>query len=102
MCVVYGMRRRALHDAFPISWVMEVLNDYLARMADIVIAHGGTINEFIGDAIFAVFGAPLDHEDRVADEFVDRPAVRDDRSEEHTSELQSPMYLVCRLLLLKK
>src|SRR5437762_6320163 len=45
-----------------------------------------------------------------------RPAVRDligvrdvedapgtrDRSEEHTSELQSPMYLVCRLLLEKK
>src|SRR5436189_983079 len=28
----------------------------------------------------------------------DRPA----RSEEHTSELQSPMYLVCRLLLEKK
>src|ERR1017187_5576295 len=29
--------------------------------------------------------------------------VRDeDRSEEHTSELQSPMYLVCRLLLEKK
>src|SRR5437763_16948071 len=24
------------------------------------------------------------------------------RSEEHTSELQSPMYLVCRLLLVKK
>src|SRR5437763_16650714 len=40
------------------------------------------------------------------------PAARDhlrggarrhaDRSEEHTSELQSPMYLVCRLLLEKK
>jgi class 3 adenylate cyclase len=45
------------------SRVMEVLNAYLARMADIVIAHGGTINEFIGDAIFAVFGAPLDHAD---------------------------------------
>src|SRR5437879_8651943 len=28
--------------------------------------------------------------------------VRDVRSEEHTSELQSPMYLVCRLLLEKK
>src|SRR5437764_5535647 len=26
----------------------------------------------------------------------------DPRSEEHTSELQSPMYLVCRLLLEKK
>src|SRR5437763_11377365 len=29
-------------------------------------------------------------------------AFRRDRSEEHTSELQSPMYLVCRLLLEKK
>src|SRR5437763_4934626 len=28
--------------------------------------------------------------------------VADVRSEEHTSELQSPMYLVCRLLLEKK
>src|SRR5882672_7034047 len=43
--------------------VMEVLNDYLGRMADIVIAHGGTINEFIGDAIFAVYGAPIEHAD---------------------------------------
>src|SRR5437762_6901464 len=29
-------------------------------------------------------------------------ALRKQRSEEHTSELQSPMYLVCRLLLEKK
>src|SRR5437762_5482408 len=29
-------------------------------------------------------------------------AARGERSEEHTSELQSPMYLVCRLLLEKK
>jgi class 3 adenylate cyclase len=43
--------------------VMAVLNDYLGHMADIVIAHGGTINEFIGDAIFAVFGAPVEHPD---------------------------------------
>src|SRR5437764_8178799 len=32
----------------------------------------------------------------------DRVAPRPRRSEEHTSELQSPMYLVCRLLLEKK
>src|SRR5437762_6228148 len=32
----------------------------------------------------------------------DYKATRDLRSEEHTSELQSPMYLVCRLLLEKK
>src|SRR5437879_13131615 len=29
-------------------------------------------------------------------------SMRTGRSEEHTSELQSPMYLVCRLLLEKK
>src|SRR5437764_9995880 len=29
-------------------------------------------------------------------------ALDEQRSEEHTSELQSPMYLVCRLLLEKK
>src|SRR5437762_14137980 len=33
---------------------------------------------------------------------VDWKDVRIERSEEHTSELQSPMYLVCRLLLEKK
>src|SRR5437762_7126007 len=32
--------------------------------------------------------------------WTERPFLR--RSEEHTSELQSPMYLVCRLLLEKK
>src|SRR5437762_11289772 len=31
-----------------------------------------------------------------------RKAKSEPRSEEHTSELQSPMYLVCRLLLEKK
>jgi class 3 adenylate cyclase len=43
--------------------VMDVLNEYLARMTDIIVQHGGTINEFIGDAVFAVFGAPLAHAD---------------------------------------
>ena len=45
------------------AWVMEVLNGYLARMTDIIIGYGGTINEFIGDAVFAIFGAPVAHAD---------------------------------------
>src|SRR5437762_9966864 len=32
----------------------------------------------------------------------DHATIEEYRSEEHTSELQSPMYLVCRLLLEKK
>src|SRR5437879_8362959 len=33
---------------------------------------------------------------------IEPTSVAGERSEEHTSELQSPMYLVCRLLLEKK
>lgn len=50
-------------------WVMELLNDYLARMTDIIIEYGGTVNEFIGDGIVAVYGAPSryhDHAERAA------------------------------------
>jgi adenylate cyclase len=33
------------------EWVMEVLNGYLARMTDVIIEYGGTINEFIGGGL---------------------------------------------------
>src|SRR5690348_17905395 len=39
---------------------------------------------------------------RDCEHVVDRPEVAHARSEEHTSELQSPVHLVCRLLLEKK
>src|SRR5437762_5576559 len=41
-------------------------------------------------------------DERSIEELEDVRKVGESRSEEHTSELQSPMYLVCRLLLEKK
>ncbi len=39
--------------------VVSLLNQYLNEMTDIIEAHGGFVEKFIGDAIVAVFGAPL-------------------------------------------
>jgi adenylate cyclase len=47
--------------------VIEVLNHYLSEMSDAILDHGGTLVAYMGDGIFAVFGAPLemqDHADR--------------------------------------
>ncbi|TES94496.1 MAG: adenylate/guanylate cyclase domain-containing protein [Candidatus Cloacimonadota bacterium] len=43
--------------------VVSILNDYLTTMTDIILGCGGTIDKFIGDAIMAVFGAPVPYED---------------------------------------
>jgi class 3 adenylate cyclase len=68
------------------AWVMELLNNFLARMTDIIIAYGGTINEFIGDAIFAVYGAPIahpDHAERAAASALAMQRAMADLNQEH-------------------
>jgi PAS domain S-box-containing protein len=43
--------------------VVTLLNRYLAAMVPIIKQYQGTIDEFIGDAIFVLFGAPIWQED---------------------------------------
>jgi len=40
-----------------------LLARYFERMKEIVERHGGTVEKFIGDAVMAVFGIPVVHED---------------------------------------
>ena len=44
--------------------VVSLLNTYFDIMVDIVLRYNGTINEFIGDALLVVFGAPNNLENR--------------------------------------
>ena len=46
--------------------VALLLNDYLSRMTDIIFKYDGTLDKYIGDAIMAVFGAPLEMADHAA------------------------------------
>jgi class 3 adenylate cyclase len=43
--------------------VLRLLNSYLAAMADVILSSQGTVDEFVGDAILAIFGAPLARDD---------------------------------------
>jgi len=41
------------------SEVVRFLNDYYRIMSDVIKRYQGTINQFVGDEIFAAFGAPV-------------------------------------------
>jgi len=51
------------------------LNEFLSPMADVIMAHRGVIRQYAGDAIMAVFGAPIPSETRAEQERDARTAV---------------------------
>ena len=53
-------------EATPADVLVPILNDYLDGMSGIVMEHGGTVDKFIGDALVAIFGAPIDQPDHAA------------------------------------
>ena len=49
----------------PERW-KKVLAEAFAEIRDLIVAEGGTVEKYVGDGIFAIFGAPIAHEDDAA------------------------------------
>ncbi len=46
--------------------LVEFLNEYLTEMTEIVLKYDGTLDKYMGDAIMAIYGAPVEQEDHPA------------------------------------
>ena len=56
----------ALSEQLAPDDLAEVIDPILVALGEIVDRHGGFINKYAGDAVLALFGAPVAHEDDVS------------------------------------
>ncbi len=49
----------AMSESMEAARVVEILNEYFTRVTDVIFDHGGTLDKYMGDAVMAVFGAPI-------------------------------------------
>src|SRR5437879_7066909 len=96
-CAIPDSYTLSLHDALPISIVKQT-QQTLAALERVM----QRLDTLLGASKVEQSGARLDTLSANLTQLTTRLTAATGRSEEHTSELQSPMYLVCRLLLEKK
>jgi adenylate cyclase len=53
----------SVSEALGPQGTVKLLNEYFTLMVDCITSEGGMLDKFIGDAIMAAFGVPVEHED---------------------------------------
>ncbi len=56
----------SLSESVSPTELVTVLNAYFTLITGVIESHGGIVDKYIGDAVMAVFGAPLDRADHAA------------------------------------
>lgn len=49
----------AISEKLPARDLFDWLNEYMEEMSNLVLAHRGVVNKYVGDAVMAVFGVPF-------------------------------------------
>jgi adenylate cyclase len=81
-------------EKMPVESVAGMLTEFFTLASDAVFACGGTIDKFIGDAVMAFFGAPLDqpdHADRAVSAALKIRAEIADWNKERTARGEPPL-----------
>jgi adenylate cyclase len=76
--------------------LVAVLNNYLSKMSEAIFRHKGTIDKFIGDAIMAIFGAPIeqpDHASRACEVALDMIAMLQEVNQDQADRGQPPLHI---------
>jgi adenylate cyclase len=53
----------AISESMSPDAVAQMLSEYFTEMVEVIFEHGGTLDKFIGDAVMALWGAPISHSD---------------------------------------
>ena len=66
--------------------VAELLGEYFGVLSDVVVRNGGLVNDFIGDGLLVLFGAPMDQPDH-ADRAVATALAMDEAAQRFNAEV---------------